>query len=256
MTVFGDYAQFYDDFYQEKDYSAECDFLERVFRKFSPEQPKNILDLGCGTGGHVLRLAQRGYQVLGVDQSAEMLAKAGEKAFNLPGIKHAPEFIQEDVRNLRLDRTFDAIISMFAVMSYMTTNDDLKKAFQTARRHLRPGGLFIFDAWFGPAVLAQNPSDRYKIVERDGGRVIRFAHPELDLLQHTVKVHYRVLELHGDHVLKETKEIHAMRFLFPQEIAYYLNETGFNVHKICPFLHLDDDLSKETWNVMVVAEAG
>ena len=47
------------------------------------------------------------------------------------------------------------------------------------------GGLFVFDAWFGPAVLTERPADRYRIVEADGERIVRFAHPELDLLQHS-----------------------------------------------------------------------
>ena len=76
MTVFGSYAQFYDILYQDKDYEAECDFLEQIFDRYAPGPVRTILDLGCGTGGHTLPLARRGYEVVGVDRSEKMLAEA------------------------------------------------------------------------------------------------------------------------------------------------------------------------------------
>ena len=250
MTVFCDYAQFYDALYQDKDYAAECDFLEQVFKQYASYPIHTVLDLGCGTGGHALPLAQRGYVVTGVDRSAEMLAEAHRKA-NQTTVR----FSQGDARYLDLGCTFDAVISMFAVISYMTANDDLLAAFRTARHHLQPGGLFIFDAWSGPAVLAARPADRYKLVETDRERVIRFVHPELDVLQHTVKVNYKVLRLRDGSVVQEVDETHPMRFLFPQEITYYLEEAGLRVCKLCPFMALSRSLSIADWNVTVIAES-
>ena len=118
--------------------------------------------------------------------------------------------------------------------------------------------LFRWPAWNtedGPAVLAERPTDRYKVVEVDGERVIRFAHPELDLLQHTVNVYYKVLRLRDQRVLDEVNEVHPMRFLFPQEVRHYLEEAGFQVRTLCPFLHLDAALSEHDWSLAVVAEA-
>ena len=80
MAVFGSYAQFYDSFYRDKDYAGECDFLEQMFSRHATATVREILDLGCGTGGHVLRLLERGYDVSGVDRSEEMLASARHKA--------------------------------------------------------------------------------------------------------------------------------------------------------------------------------
>lgn len=255
-AVFGPgYADCYDHFYADKDYMAECDFLEEVFRRYAAGPVRAILDLGCGTGSHALILAQRGYQVTGVDRSEEMLAIARAKATATFGGSDALTFQRCDIRTLDLGRTFDAVIAMFAVMSYQTTNEDLLAAFRTARRHLRPGGLFFFDAWFGPAVLAERPVDRYKVIEENGTRMIRFAHPELDLLRQTVSVHYQVLRLQDGRVVEETDEVHPMRFFFPQEILYYLDEAGFTVRRLCPFLRLDEDVSERDWNLAVVVEA-
>ena len=66
-------------------------------------------------------------------------------------------FTTGDIRDIRLNQRFDVVIALFHVISYQTTNDDVTAAFQTARQHLNPGGIFIFDVWYGPAVLTERP---------------------------------------------------------------------------------------------------
>ena len=144
---------------------------------------------------------------------------------------------------------------MFAVISYQTTNEDLLAAFRTARRHLEPEGLFVFDAWFGPAVLAERPSARVKMIEQNGERIIRFANPMLDIVQHTVRVDYKVLRLKNNQVLDEVNESHLMRFLFPQELVWYLDQAGLQMLEICPFMELGHQVSEKDWNVTVIAAA-
>ena len=249
------YAGAYDTLYQDKDYEAECDFLEQIFARYAQSPIRTILDLGCGTGGHALPLAERGYTVTGVDCSETMLSEARHKAQTLAldfGLR-TPDFVASDIRTLDLGRTFDAVIAMFAVISYQTTNEDLAAAFRTARRHLKPDGLFMFDCWFGPAVLAQKPTDRYKIVERDGERIIRFATPTLDVLGHTIQVDYKVLRIEDNRVLDEADESHRMRFLFSQEIEHYLSGAGLKLMKLCPFMALEQDVTEQDWNITVVS---
>lgn len=255
--AFERYAKYYDVLYQEKDYEAECDFLEQIFGRFAPRPVESILDLGCGSGGHALPLAQRGHFVTGVDRSETMLAIARHKAAESgeDGACDRLVFHHADIRTLDLGQAFDAGISMFAVIGYQVANEDLAAAFQTARRHLNPGGLFVFDAWFGPAVLSEKPSDRYKILEQENRRVIRFASPLLDLSKHTVQVNYRVIQLENDRVTDEVSESHLMRFLFPQEISHYLEEGGFRMVKLCPFMELEREATERDWSVAVVAEA-
>lgn len=158
MTIFRDYAYFYDALYEDKNYKKECQFLEKIFEEYASGKIRTILDLGCGTGGHTLILAEKGYKVAGIDLSEEMLEISRKKArkgeLNI-------EFIEGDIRNIELGQKFDAVISMFAVVSYQITNEDLISTFKVALKHLKKNGLFIFDAWFGPAVLTQKPSDRF-----------------------------------------------------------------------------------------------
>jgi SAM-dependent methyltransferase len=248
MNVFNRYAGFYDALYAEKDYAAEVDYLERLLSKYAGTPVSTILDLGCGTGGHALRLAERGYLVTGVDRSAEMLTLAQEKS--RPG---NPEYLRSDLVRLNLGREFDAVISMFAVMSYVTENQDLLSAFRRVRKHLRPGGIFFFDAWFGPAVLAERPTDRRKIVTSGSDRIIRFAHPELDVLSHTVTVEYKVVHASASELFEEAEESHRMRFFFPREVEQYLHSCGFRLLSMHPFLDDSRPLDEHDWNMAVVA---
>lgn len=72
MTIFGDYARYYDVLYQDKDYAGEADFVLSCLVRRQGE-PRTLLDLGCGTGRHGLEMARRGVSVTGVDMSATML---------------------------------------------------------------------------------------------------------------------------------------------------------------------------------------
>jgi SAM-dependent methyltransferase len=250
--IFEQYARYYDMFYQDKDYDAECDFLEKIFEANASKPVRSILDLGCGTGGHAIPLARRGYSVTGVDLSTQMLSAARSKSAEA-GL--AIELVEGDARQIYLSHTFDAVIAMFAVMSYQTSNADLEAVIQTARRQLLPGGLFVFDAWFGPAVLSERPTDRYRSVENSDERIHRFAHPELNVVTQTVVVNYHVLRIRAGQLLEELTEAHSMRFLFVQEIAYLLERNGFRFRQACPFLELGRELTERDWNMTVIAEA-
>jgi SAM-dependent methyltransferase len=250
MDVFDDSAPYYDILYAEKDYAAECDFLEFLWKNLCTFSVQSVLDLGCGTGGHALLLAQRGYQVVGIDQSIGMItqARAKAKARSLD-----VEFLKKDIRNFQVHRTFDAAIAMFAVMSYQITNGDVLNTLCSTLAHLRQGGLFIFDAWFGPTVLSKRPTDRLKIAVRGNDRIYRYARPELDLLNQTVNVHYTFLRLSEKRIaLEEFNERHQMRFFFPQELALLSGAAGLKLAPLIPFMKPNGQLNEEDWNVTVI----
>lgn len=253
MNVFKKYADFYDLLYEDKNYEQECNFIKHIFETYSEKKVKSILDLGCGTGSHALLFADMGYAVTGVDLSENMLEMAREKVADQ---KESTAFVQQDIRHLKLPQKFDAAVAMFAVMGYQTTNHDLEDTLTSVHRHLNQGGLFVFDVWFGPAVLMQKPTDRVKIIEVSDKKIIRYAHPVLDIVNHTVEVNYTVLEISRNKLLTETKESHLMRFFFYQELKYFLEKIGFEVLKICPFMDLDGKVDDHCWNISVICKNG
>jgi SAM-dependent methyltransferase len=251
--VFGAYAGFYDVLYAEKDYPAEVAFLEAVFAEHGVPAGGRVLDLGCGTGSHDILLAGRGYRVVGVDRSPEMVERAQRKAREA-GV--ALDVRVGDVRSAVVEGGFDAVISMFAVVSYQTTDAGLAATFATARRHLECGGVFVFDVWHGPAVLAQRPEERtLALVAPDGDIVTRAAHPTLDEAAHTVEVSYVVTRVRGVVVVERAQESHVVRYLFADEIADLLAAAGFELVVLGPFMDLSRAVTAEDWNISVVARA-
>jgi SAM-dependent methyltransferase len=248
--LFGsDYAAAYDDLYRDKDYVAECDLIERIFQRYGASQVASILDLGCGTGGHAVPLALRGYAVVGVDRSDEMLRSARAR-------DGSARFVQADVRGLELSERFDAVLIMFAVLGYQKTNADVLAALAAARRHLHAGGLLVGDVWYGPAVLAQRPSDRVKVIDAPGGgQVIRVASGDLDTRSDLCSVRYRLWRLEDGRVCAEANEQHTVRYFFAPELEHFLATEGFDLVRLGAFPDLDDEPTEQTWNVAFVARA-
>lgn len=251
---FQTYANSYDALYADKDYEAECDFLEPLFHRFGPGDVRTILDMGCGTGGHAIPLARRGYEVFGIDRSEPMLAIARQKAKE-SGLSEKIHLEEANVQQFNLNRTFDAVICMFAVLGYQTTNQALFSTLRAARSHIEKGGLFICDFWYGPAVLNQRPSERIKTVRDGENRIIRIVKPKLSPLENTVDVDYHVITLRGDRLTGETREMHKMRYIFKPEIDFFLARAGFRLDHFCPFPEFEKKADESTWNVTAVASA-
>ena len=227
MKVFDTYARYYDLLYANKDYAGEATFVDRTLRQHGAGGG-SLLELGCGTGKHALELAQRGWEVCGVDLSAAMVAQAQDRAARSPeGLKSKVGFQLGDVRTVRVGKTFDSVISLFHVMSYQTTNADLAAAIETAVTHLKPGGVFLFDFWYGPAVLTDPPAVRVKRMKDDDLEVTRLAEPELRPDEDQVVVNYHVFlrNRHSGEVA-EVREAHPMRFLFLPELDHLLRTAG------------------------------
>jgi len=124
------------------------------------------------------------------------------------------------------------VISLFHVISYQTTNEDVLAAFKTAREHLNPGGVFIFDVWYGPAVLTDRPAIRIKRMADDEIEVTRLAEPVMHPNKNRVDVNYHVFvrDLKSG-MVRELRETHMMRYFFHPEIELFAEQNGFqNMH--------------------------
>lgn len=227
--VFTDYARYYDLLYLDKDYKEEVEYVAGLIRKFHPAA-QNILELGSGTGIHASLLSEKGYSIDGVERSPEMLARSLSLKERIKPAQGQLNFHPGDIREIRLDKSFDAVISLFHVISYQTTNKDVAAAFKTARQHLKPGGIFIFDIWYGPAVLTQRPEVRIKRMSDEKIEVTRLAEPVLHPNENRVDVNYHVfVRDRKTDAVKEFKETHTMRYFFKPEIKMWADLSGFAV---------------------------
>lgn len=249
MSIFSEYSRYYDLFYRDKDYQGEAAYIHSLITRHAPEA-RTILNLGCGSGRHDRCLSDLGYQITGVDRSEEMLAAAKSAAQSDAQLTYAAG----DIRTVRLDSTFDAVISLFHVMSYQTTNRDLHDAFATAAAHLQPGGLFIFDCWYGPGVLTDPPVVRVKeVLADDGIQVTRIAQPQLHAEKNVVDVNYHVLltdPASGSY--RELRETHHMRYLFNPEVELGLSCAGFESPVAMEWLS-NQPLGLSSWNAVFIA---
>jgi len=105
-------------------------------------KPAIVLDLACGTGNMTLRLAERGYDMIGADASEDMLAQAQNKAFD-QGYRIL--WLLQDMRRLDLYGTVDAVTCVCDGLNYIIKPDELWEVFRRVRLFLNPGGIFIFD---------------------------------------------------------------------------------------------------------------
>jgi SAM-dependent methyltransferase len=189
-----------------------------------------------------------------VDLSQSMLDQAEKKCAALADVAR-PTWIQGDARNFDAGASFDLGIMMFAVIGYLTDNDDVLKGLRNIRRQLRPGALFICDFWYGPSVLAVKPTDRVRVFTQGTSRVIRSASTVINVARHSADVTIQLWSLEGGRLTGESSETHHLRYFFPQEFALILSVAGFRLHGLTAFPSLDKPLGDNTWNAFAVAEA-
>lgn len=252
MSVFELYAHYYDLLYKDKDYDGETEYIHQLVQRFAP-RTNSILELGCGTGKHAALLTSKGYRVCGVDQSHAMLEQANKNRLSLASRKASQlEFIQGDIRKIRLKRKFDSVIALFHVISYQTSNEDLQQTFTNVKKHMAAEGIFIFDVWYGPAVLKGPLEIRIKRLEDTNIEVTRIAEPAVDWDRHTVDVNYQVFINEKDTGrIEQIKETHKMRYLFQSEIEEYAEKTGVQlIH--CEEWLTGNEPGEDTWGVCFI----
>ena len=160
-------AAVYDRLNGDVDYEALADFAAATFARYGVS-PELVLDLGCGTGGLTFPLARRGYDMIGVDGSADMLSKAYERrvAENAPGVL----FLCQDMRAFELYGTVGAVVSSLDCMNYLTGSGDLEKCFSLVHNYLDPGGVFLFDVNTPYKFRHIYGNEAYVLESEEGGR--------------------------------------------------------------------------------------
>jgi SAM-dependent methyltransferase len=242
-TVFDAYSSYYDLLYKDKDYQEETKYICAVLAKHGIANGQ-ILEFGSGTGRHGRLLAELNYVVHGIELSTEMIARA----------ESSQRFHCEagDIRTIHLDRTYDAVLAIFHVISYQTRNSDVQAVFMRAHEHLREGGLFIFDFWYSPAVSSQRPSVRIKRMSDTTTELTRIAEPTIYPNENRVDVNYTIIAHNRTtDVFTKIEESHPMRHFSLPEIDLLASIHGFRRIAAEEFLSCREP-SEDTWGVCVV----
>lgn len=220
-AAFNNYGNYYDLFYNDKDYQLESEYLIKLFES-QDKNIKKILELGSGSGNYSTTLSNKGYLIKGVELSATMIEKSLKKK-----IKNF-EAIQGDIKSFDLHDTFDAAFSFFDVMCYLNTNKEIISSLKCINQHLKIGGTFIFDSWHTAGVYSSLPSTRVKQAENDEVFIVRIATPTIHYNTNIVDVSYEFI-LRDKKTDKQSlwKEKHSLRHFSIPEIQLFCEVAGF-----------------------------
>ncbi len=140
MSAYESFASVYDLFMGDIDYDGWVEYVEKIWEKFNIK-PEIVCELGCGTGNISLRLAKKGYDMIGIDNSADMLSKARQKAEGIENML----FLLQDMREFELYGTVNSILCLCDSLNYITEDEDMQQVFDLVNNYLHPNGLFVFD---------------------------------------------------------------------------------------------------------------
>jgi SAM-dependent methyltransferase len=230
MSLDATFHQYDDIFDSDRNCKAEAAFVADRLIKHGVAG-RGIMHLGCGTGGHAVELASAGFSVCGVDLDGERVARAEARRVMLPkALAERLRFQQGDARTVRTAEVYDAVVSLFHVASYQITNSEFMAMCHTAALHLPRAGIFLFDCWYGPAILSDPPQIRINRSTNDALGILRIAEPLMRPHENTVQVDYTfILTDFRTNATETVLGTHVMRYMFRPEIELMLDLSGFEV---------------------------
>jgi SAM-dependent methyltransferase len=224
MTVFKEYASYYNLLYRDKDYSSEVEYIYSFIEKYHPGA-ESILNLGCGTGNHDVLFYNKGFKILGIDLSEQMIEIAKKKR-----VSSKLEFLCSDATKYHSEKKFDIILSLFHVINYQTSEESLNEFFKVASVNLHQNGLFIFDSWYGPAVLNDLPKYKSKEIEDQSLSIKRVTTPILHVNKNIAQIDFDIsIREKASNIYSQIHETHLMRFLFNPEVEALAKKNGFEI---------------------------
>jgi SAM-dependent methyltransferase len=217
--MFSESADVYDLIYSVfKDYSDEADQIAEKVRALH-SNARTMLDVACGTGEHARSLADRhGFEVDGIDLDEGMIRVA--RAKNAGG-----RFEVADMRDFDLGRQYDVILCLFSSIGYARTLANVRRAFASFRRHLRPRGIALIEPWFPPGVLEVG---RISINTADAGplKVCRMIRTTIEGSVSRLEFQYLIGDATG---IRHASEVHELGLFTVQEMTQALQDQGFQV---------------------------
>ena len=225
MEVYTDFACVYDQLMDETPYAQWCENIAQALGEYGIRDGL-VLELGCGTGSLTELLAARGFDMIGVDNSDEMLNIACEKRE-----KSGRDilYLNQDMRSFELYGTVRAVVSVCDSLNYLLEDEDLTACFRLVNNYLDPGGIFIFDfntrykyeTVIGDSVIAENREDCSFIWENyyDADSGIN----EYDL---TIFVKEPEASSSGEELISRFQEVHFQRGYTLEEMWSFIERSG------------------------------
>lgn len=250
--AFSKTAPFYDVIYGGRAAENDTRLIVRHLRSpLTQKRQLSLVNLGCGTGMHDLEFWRKGFNVTGVDWSPAMIAEAIKKA---KAAKAPIRYVTENILTYAPPARHDAAVSLFDVLSYMTTNKQVEKYFSTVSRLLKPGGVFMFDCWYGPGVLLSQPKIITQTYTSGDLAVMRTKTPVISCESNTVSVQHSLKIMQKNKKTKQIEERHVLRYFFYPEIMCFAEQAGL---KITSWGLLDFPLRpahESSWSVYFIAQ--
>ena len=213
--------EWYDDFYYKDDGTVAM--VENVLKR---NKCKSVLDVGCGTGRHVIELSKKGYSCFGVDVSSAMIKKARE---------NAPEIGFEcmNMKNIKLHRKFDAIFSVDSAFCYMKSNDDCLQALASMRKLLNSDGILILqmmNVWTD--VVKDNIKGKWRDVTKKNGKTFKIEGfntlDPVEMLIRQKNVYMKKVDRKYKILAKDADPVN-LRFHTPETIDLLFRFSGFKI---------------------------
>lgn len=250
MGAFEKYSELYNLLYYDKDYFKEVDYIVKKLVEHNCRS-KKILEYGSGTGIHGSLLVENGYELTGVELSEKMFS-IGQAYIKEKRIENKFALINDNIVTYRDEEKYGSVLSLFHVISYLTSNEALCKVFENASYQLEKDGLFIFDIWYAPAVLHLKPEHKIKTFENDDLKIFRFTEPNIRYNENIVDVNFKLV-ITDNHTNQTSfiEETHAMRYLSLPEIKLLADLNSFEIVKAEEFLS-EKEPSENTWGVCFI----
>ncbi|HEU5193646.1 MAG TPA: class I SAM-dependent methyltransferase [Methylomirabilota bacterium] len=202
---------------------GEVDFLVHCFKRYARRPVRRVLDIACGTGPHLVRLAERGYQMAGLDLSRSNIGFLSER---LAAKGLAGDLLVGDMTDFRLTRPVDAAICMQDSQGHLLTNEQLLAHLRAVARNVRRGGLYVFDRYMASSWT--DPARAWSWSRRRGGLIVRASFSALhdvDPVSQVFKEHM-TLEAVENGTRRVYRQTHLSRMVFPQELRALVDLAG------------------------------
>lgn len=202
---------------------GEVDFLVHCFKRYARRPVRRVLDIACGTGPHLIRLADRGYRMSGLDLSRENIEFLRRR---LRAKGQTGELVVGDMTDFRLRRPVDAAICMQDSQGHMLTNEQLLAHLRAVARSVKTGGLYIFDRYMASSWT--NPARSWSWSRRRGGLIVRASFSALNDVNPVTQVFSErmLLEAIENGTRRVYRQRHLSRMVFPQELRAMVDLAG------------------------------